>query len=67
LGHDNFHLHLCARFVEPGGHRLAMGNASAEVQRLAQFVTTSNEEEGFANAMEAFILGDRRELAEKAS
>jgi hydroxymethylpyrimidine pyrophosphatase-like HAD family hydrolase len=34
-----------------------MGNASAEVQKQAQYVTTSYEEEGFANAVEQFILG----------
>jgi hydroxymethylpyrimidine pyrophosphatase-like HAD family hydrolase len=33
-----------------------MGNASAEVQSLATYVTTSNEQEGFANAMEKFVL-----------
>jgi hypothetical protein len=36
---------------------IAMGNASVEVQRAAQYVTTSNEDEGFANAVERFILG----------
>ncbi|MGZ4836182.1 MAG: Cof-type HAD-IIB family hydrolase [Terriglobales bacterium] len=43
------------------GLSIAMGNASADVQRQAQFVTTSNEEEGFAKAMEKLILGSRRE------
>jgi len=41
------------------GCSIAMGNASPEVQRQAQFVTTSNENEGFANAMEVFVLGER--------
>ncbi len=49
------------------GLSIAMGNASPEVQRQAQFVTTSNEEEGFANAMEAFVLGEHCVFAEKAS
>ena len=49
------------------GVSIAMGNASPEVQAQARFVTSSNEEEGFANAMEAFVLGDPREFAEKAS
>ena len=49
-----------------GGLSIAMGNASPEVQREATFVTTTNEEEGFAKAMEAFILGGRPELAEVA-
>ncbi|HVG55416.1 MAG TPA: Cof-type HAD-IIB family hydrolase [Vicinamibacterales bacterium] len=39
------------------GVSIAMGNASADVQRAATFVTTSNREEGFALAMERFVLG----------
>lgn len=42
------------------GLSIAMGNASADVQRSARFVTTSNEAEGFANAIERFILGNER-------
>lgn len=38
------------------GVSIAMGNASAEVQRAATFVTMSNGEEGFALAMERFVL-----------
>jgi Cof subfamily protein (haloacid dehalogenase superfamily) len=38
------------------GLSIAMGNASPEVQRAARCVTTSNEEEGFANAVERYIL-----------
>jgi hypothetical protein len=38
------------------GVSIAMGNASAEVQRAATYVTASNEEEGFARAVEDFIL-----------
>jgi Cof subfamily protein (haloacid dehalogenase superfamily) len=49
------------------GVSIAMGNASPEVQHQAHFVTGSNEEEGFAKAMEAFILGEHREIAERAS
>jgi hypothetical protein len=45
---------------------IAMGNSSPEVQRQAQCVTASNEEEGFAKAMEDFILGEHRK-AEEAS
>jgi transaldolase len=33
-----------------------MGNASPEVQKQANFVTTSYEDEGFANAVERFML-----------
>jgi Cof subfamily protein (haloacid dehalogenase superfamily) len=38
------------------GFSTAMGNASLEVQRAASSVTTSNEQEGFANALEQFVL-----------
>jgi Cof subfamily protein (haloacid dehalogenase superfamily) len=38
------------------GMSIAMGNASAEVQKSATFVTTSNENEGFANAINQFVL-----------
>ncbi len=38
------------------GMSIAMGNASTEVQAEANFVTDSNEEEGFAHAIEHFIL-----------
>ena len=38
------------------GLSIAMGNASPEVQRAARRVTTSNDAEGFANAVERFIL-----------
>jgi Cof subfamily protein (haloacid dehalogenase superfamily) len=38
------------------GLSIAMGNASSEVQRAARRVTTSNEDEGFASAVERFIL-----------
>jgi Cof subfamily protein (haloacid dehalogenase superfamily) len=38
------------------GLSIAVANASQEVQQDATYVTTSNEEEGFANAIERFIL-----------
>ena len=38
------------------GLRIAMGNASADVQAQADLVTDTNEGEGFATAMERFIL-----------
>jgi hypothetical protein len=38
------------------GTSIAMGNASKEVQAEANFVTDSNEEEGFARAIEHFVL-----------
>jgi Cof subfamily protein (haloacid dehalogenase superfamily) len=38
------------------GVSIAMGNASPEVQKSATYVTSSNEQEGFANAMEQFVL-----------
>ena len=39
------------------GFSIAMGNASPEVQRAARRVTTSNDHEGFAHAVEHFVLG----------
>jgi Cof subfamily protein (haloacid dehalogenase superfamily) len=41
---------------ERSGTSIAMANASADVQRAATFVTSSNTEEGFALAMERFVL-----------
>jgi hydroxymethylpyrimidine pyrophosphatase-like HAD family hydrolase len=38
------------------GMSIAMGNAGKEVQAKANFVTDSNEEEGFAHAIERFVL-----------
>lgn len=38
------------------GLGIAMGNADAEVQRAARRVTTSNDDEGFAHAVERYIL-----------
>jgi Cof subfamily protein (haloacid dehalogenase superfamily) len=38
------------------GVSIAMGNASSDVQHAARFVTSSNKEEGFASAMERFVL-----------
>lgn len=49
------------------GLSVAMGNASPEVQRQASCVTASNEHEGFAEAIETFVLREPREVAEKAS
>jgi Cof subfamily protein (haloacid dehalogenase superfamily) len=41
------------------GLPIAVGNATPEVQRAARLVSASNEDEGFANAVERFILGGR--------
>src|ERR1700751_3553847 len=41
---------------ENSGMSIAMGNASKEVQAQANFVTDSNEEEGFAHAIDRFVL-----------
>jgi Cof subfamily protein (haloacid dehalogenase superfamily) len=41
---------------EKSGMSIAMGNASPEVQAQANFVTASNQEEGFAIAIDEFIL-----------
>ena len=39
------------------GLSIAMGNASDAVQKKATYVTTSSEDEGFANAVEKYLLG----------
>jgi Cof subfamily protein (haloacid dehalogenase superfamily) len=39
------------------GTSIAMGNASPEVQKQARFVTTSYNDEGFAKAVERYVLG----------
>jgi Cof subfamily protein (haloacid dehalogenase superfamily) len=41
------------------GLSIAMGNADDSVKRCARRVTTSNEEEGFAVAMERYVLAGR--------
>jgi Cof subfamily protein (haloacid dehalogenase superfamily) len=49
---------------ERSGLSIAMGNASPEVRQAADLVTDSNREEGFANAIERFILGGDRSNAQ---
>jgi hydroxymethylpyrimidine pyrophosphatase-like HAD family hydrolase len=44
---------------EKSGVSIAMGNASAEVQATATYVTSSNEEDEFVKAIEALILRGR--------
>jgi Cof subfamily protein (haloacid dehalogenase superfamily) len=39
------------------GVSIAMGQSSDEVKSAATYVTTSSEEEGFANAVERYVLG----------
>jgi Cof subfamily protein (haloacid dehalogenase superfamily) len=41
---------------EKSGLSIAMGNASPEVQAQANFVTLSNEKDGFAYAIDKFVL-----------
>jgi Cof subfamily protein (haloacid dehalogenase superfamily) len=41
------------------GMSIAMGNADDGVKRCARYVTLSNEQDGFAYAMERFVLGRR--------
>jgi Cof subfamily protein (haloacid dehalogenase superfamily) len=43
---------------EKSGASIAMGHASKEIQQAATYVTTSSEDEGFANAVERFLLGN---------
>ena len=52
---------------ERSGLSIAMGNASPAVQRAADFVTDSNHVDGFANAVERFILSSDRLNVQVAS
>jgi Cof subfamily protein (haloacid dehalogenase superfamily) len=38
------------------GVSIAMGNSSSEVQKAAKYVTATNQEDGFARAIEQFVL-----------
>src|SRR5262249_26281124 len=42
------------------GVSIAMGNATADVKKLATHVTRSNEEEGFAGAIDMILQGNRK-------
>ncbi|WP_407270817.1 Cof-type HAD-IIB family hydrolase [Radiobacillus sp. PE A8.2] len=44
------------RMIEEAGLGIAMGNAQEQVKRAADWVTTSNEEDGVANAINHWIL-----------
>lgn len=46
---------------EPSGFSIAMGNASDEVKEQADATTDSFNDEGFAKAMERFILSEQTE------
>jgi hypothetical protein len=46
------------------GLSIAMGNASREVQQAADFVTGSNRDDGFAQAIEWIILGGKRPISQ---
>ena len=45
---------------ERSGFSIAMGNASPHVQRVADVVTDSNSRDGFAKAIDRFVLGGSR-------
>jgi Cof subfamily protein (haloacid dehalogenase superfamily) len=48
-------MHNDVAMFEASGMSFAMGNASAEVKKHAKRVTASNEEDGFAQAMDAIL------------
>ena len=52
--------HNDVAMFERSGLSIAMGNASADVRDAADLVTGSNRDEGFASAVERFILGGDR-------
>ena len=45
---------------EKSGLSIAMGQANDEVKSAATYSTTSSEEEGFATAVERYVLNSRR-------
>jgi Cof subfamily protein (haloacid dehalogenase superfamily) len=47
---------------ERSGLSIAMANADAEVSRAAMFVTSSNTDEGFALAIERYVLGNAQDF-----
>jgi beta-phosphoglucomutase family hydrolase len=47
------------------GSSVAMGNAIPEVKRMAKYVTKSNEEDGFATAVDQIFLGQNRSAEDK--
>jgi hypothetical protein len=46
-----------AQMFSRAGFAIAMGNATPEIKALAQAVTLSNDEDGFAAAIDRYILG----------
>jgi Cof subfamily protein (haloacid dehalogenase superfamily) len=48
-------MHNDVAMFKVSGLSIAMGNASNEVKRFANRITTSNEDDGFANAMEQIL------------
>lgn len=49
-------MHNDVAMFDVAGLSIAMGNALEDVQRSADVVTTSNADEGFANAIEQYVL-----------
>ena len=49
-----------AAMFERSGLGIAMGNASPEVHKAAEFVPDSNREEGLVDAVERYVLGGGR-------
>jgi hypothetical protein len=41
---------------DKSGFSIAMGNARPDVRSVATVTTSSNEDDGFANAMQNFVL-----------
>ncbi len=50
-------MHNDVSMFAQSGVSIAMGNADAEVKEAATRVTTSNDDEGFAHAVDRFVLG----------
>ena len=60
--HRKVRLAAAFRMFSKAGLSIAMGNASIDVKGRASYVTASNAEDGFALAIERYILNEAREL-----
>jgi Cof subfamily protein (haloacid dehalogenase superfamily) len=56
-----------ASMFERSGFSIAMGNSGSRVQRAADFVTSSNIDDGFAAAVERFLLDGRQASAQAST
>lgn len=49
--------------LKAGGTAVAMGNATEELKKYADYITDSVENDGFAHAMEKFVFSEVERLS----